>query len=350
MKKKLLLILSPLIFALIVFIVLLTFMTITDYNPKLNLDLNINQVAENEVSDEISVMTWNLGFAGLGKDSDFFMDGGEDVNPTREVFTTNMEDIIDTLKKNKVDIVFLQEVDRNSKRSYKTDMFEKISSEVFTQYSSSFATNYKVPYVFIPFPPIGKVHSGIATFTTFEMSSSKRIGFDINYSWPTRVLHLDRCLNVSRHPIQGSDKELVLINLHLSAYDDGGLRAEQLKVLKELITTEYDNGNYVVAGGDFNQQFPTIDNSKYPVVYPDNYLPNTIADDYLEADWNYAVSEDIPTYRLLNEVYNPETSQVGVIDGFITSPNIEITFVENLDLGFANSDHNPVVTTLRLKK
>lgn len=350
MKKKLLLVLSPLIFALVVFIVLLSFMTITDYNPELKLDLEINHVTESEVSNEISIMTWNLGFAGLGKNSDFFMDGGEDVNPTREDFDANIEGIVETLSKNKVDIVFLQEVDRNSKRSFKTDMYEKIRSKVYETYNSSFATNYKVPYVFIPYPPIGKVHSGIATFSTFVMSSSKRIGFDINYSWPTRVLHLDRCLIVSRHSIKGTDKELVLINLHLSAYDDGGLRAEQLRVLKELMTLEYDNGNYVVSGGDFNQQFPTIDNSKYPVVYPDNYLPNTIDDNYLDADWNYAVSEMTPTYRLLNEVYNEDTSQVGVIDGFITSPNIEVIYVENLDLGFENSDHNPVVAALRLKK
>ena len=41
------------------------------------------------------------------------------------------------------------------------------------------------------------------------------------FSWPTRIANLKRCLLVERIPIADSDKELVLVNLHLEAYDDG---------------------------------------------------------------------------------------------------------------------------------
>lgn len=327
---------------------LIGYMTIVDYEPELELDLEINENNSIQFGQEITVMTWNLGFAGLGADSDFFMDGGQDVNPSFEQFETNFEGIQETLAAYNLDAYFIQEIDRDSKRTHHVDMYQTISDQLFEQYNATFATNYKVPYVFIPWPPIGKVHSGIATFTKGEISSSKRIGFDINYSWPTKILHLDRCLIVTRHPVEGSSNELVLINLHLSAYDDGGLRAEQLKVLKEIMTNEYQAGNYVIAGGDFNQQFPTLDNTLYPVLFPDNYTPNTIEHDYLENGWSYAVSDSIPTYRLLNEVYNPTTSQMGVIDGFIVSPNVEVVEVENINLEFANSDHNPVVAKFKL--
>ena len=37
-----------------------------------------------------------------------------------------------------------------------------------------------------------------------------------------------------------------------------------------------------------------------------------------------------------------------MIDGFILSPNVTLESVETLDLGFANSDHNPVRISVEL--
>jgi hypothetical protein len=42
-------------------------------------------------------------------------------------------------------------------------------------------------------------------------------------------------------------------------------------------------------------------------------------------------------------------TQYYVIDGFILSPNVELKNVETMDLGFANSDHNPVLINVSLK-
>lgn len=43
-----------------------------------------------------------------------------------------------------------------------------------------------------------------------------------------------------------------------------------------------------------------------------------------------------------------ENTQYYVIDGFIISPNVELLDVETLDLGFENSDHNPVIISFSL--
>lgn len=49
-------------------------------------------------------------------------------------------------------------------------------------------------------------------------------------------------------------RELVLYNLHLSAYtSDGTIATEQLEMLCADMLAEYENGNYCVAGGDFNK-------------------------------------------------------------------------------------------------
>ena len=58
-----------------------------------------------------------------------------------------------------------------------------------------------------------------------------------------------------------------------------------------------------------------------------------------------------PTCRLLNRPYDPaedETTQFYVIDGFIISPNVRLDGVETVNLGFENSDHNPVKLSVSL--
>ena len=68
-----------------------------------------------------------------------------------------------------------------------------------------------------------------------------------------KLVDLDRCYSVHRIPVAGGG-ELVLYNLHLSAYtSDGTIAMEQLKLLLEDMQREYDAGNWCVAGGDFNK-------------------------------------------------------------------------------------------------
>ena len=46
------------------------------------------------------------------------------------------------------------------------------------------------------------------------------------------LFNLKRCLLIERLPIENSDKELVLINLHLEAYDEGEGKAKQTAIVK----------------------------------------------------------------------------------------------------------------------
>jgi len=50
----------------------------------------------------ITVMNWNIGYAGLGKDSDFVMDGGENLlPPSREIVEVNVKGINNILQTHK---------------------------------------------------------------------------------------------------------------------------------------------------------------------------------------------------------------------------------------------------------
>lgn len=57
-------------------------------------------------------------------------------------------------------------------------------------------------------------------------------------------MNLKCCLLVSRIPLADTDKELVVINLHLEAYDNGEGKEAQTRELLEVLRAERKQGNY----------------------------------------------------------------------------------------------------------
>ena len=65
------------------------------------------------------------------------------------------------------------------------------------------------------------------------------------------------------------------------------------------------------------------------------------------------MNEKVPSCRSLIEPYadaDKKDFQYYLIDGFIVSDNIKVSSIENQDLGFVVSDHNPVLLKLQLVK
>ncbi len=326
------------------------FLTVTEYNPKSEETLVISNEASKTLTagSALTVMTWNIGYGALGDNADFFMDGGSSVvTATEDRVNENMRAVIAEVEAIAPDVMFFQETDISSDRSHKIDEKELLT-KTFSDYETSFATNFKVSFVPYPIPPIGKVYSGILTQSAYAITSSTRLSLPVPFSWPVRIANLKRCLNVSRVPVEGTDQELVLINLHLEAYDSGEGKAQQTQQLAELIQTEIDQGNYVIAGGDFNQVFSSVDDSMYPTL-PDKWEAGEIDVNAFDSSLQFLMDTSAPTCRSLDQSLteadstDPEDFQYYMIDGFIVSSNIEVQSVETQDLEFVNSDHNPVV-------
>ena len=200
-------------------------------------------------------------------------------------------------------------------------------------------------------PPIGKVDSGIATASVFGVKSAERIQLPIPFSWPMRMANLKRCVTVSRIPVENSEKELVIFNLHLEAYDSGEGKIEQTKMLAKLIGAEAEKGNYVIAGGDFNQIFSNADKEAFKV-NDGMWTPGEIDTSAFGESFKFLMDESTPSCRSLDKAYkgaDKETFQYYLIDGFIVSGNIEVKTLKTLDLDFKYSDHNPVLLKAILK-
>ena len=222
--------------------------------------------------------------------------------------------------------------------------------DAFDGFSSTFAYNFKVAFHPYPIPPMGKIASGVMTLAEYKVESAERIQLPIPFKWPVSMLNLKRCLNVNRIPVEGGDKHLVLINLHLEAYDDGEGKIMQTAALKEFLEKEYAEGNYVIAGGDFNQIFSSEDADLFKA-QEGKWAPGVIDVSTFEDGWQFLMDERTPSCRSLDQPLigaDLDNFQYYLIDGFIVSENVKVSNLETKDLGFINSDHNPVVMEFTL--
>ena len=327
----------------------LIFYTVREYRPKsIELLETGNGTKSLSEGNSFSVLTYNTGYAALDKEEDFFMDGGSKVQPdTKDVVERNLAGISNILKEQAADFYFLQEVDIDAKRSFHIN--ERAYYEDALNMSSIYACNFKCDFVPYPVPPIGKVEAGLLTMTNYQVDSAKRIKLAESFSWPIETCNLKRCMLETRIPIEGTDKELVLINFHLEAYDSGEGKKIQSQMLADKLQEEYEAGNYVIAGGDFNQTFEGLDT--YKIHDTDSWVPGTVYEEDLPEGFDFAVADNAPTCRLLNGPYsgNYEDSQVYVIDGYIVSDNLRVDQVEVIDTDFEYADHQPVSLRVTLK-
>lgn len=332
-------------FLLICFLV---FYTTVEYKPK-NIDTidqyipitNIGDIplerlkAENIKKSSLTLISWNIGYGGMGKNMDYYFDGGKRVNPNEVEFNTNYRGILSFLAKNPANVTLLQEVDIKSQRSYFNDMATGILNVTGGQ--GYFSANYKNPYV--PFPlqsPIGKVHGGLFTSSKLAADLVQRIPLPTEQNWPRSLFDLKRNLLEMRIAYKG--KELIIVNVHNSAFDKGDIRQKQMEFIGKRYIEEYSKGNYVILGGDFNMVFPNTEIlGSYLKVNPiqmDNSL--------FPSNWNFVSDNKNLTNRDGAVAFNPSLSGMASIDGFILSPNVRLIESKVHNLGFEFSDHEPM--------
>lgn len=329
-----------------------------------NLELTVTGDGEEvQLGKDYTLLSYNVGFGSYSPYYTFFMDEGMMKDNTKTVGTygkgisyddvnKNVTGQASILKEQATDFMFLQEVDENSTRSYYINMRSRFE-ETFPQYSNIFASNFHTKYLIYPFnDPIGSIQSGLLTLSKYKATSAYRHSLPLSDSIISNLFDLDRCFSATYLPVSGSEKYLVLVNLHLSAYDEGGkVRAEQLKTLNAFLKSERDNGNYVIAGGDFNHcliadQFGSDDEAlnyfESNQVTPDWVKNSILHNSELTEGFTIQASINASTCRGADVVYEKGVTYTTVIDGFIVSDNVSVIEEGTIDTDYAYSDHNPV--------
>jgi endonuclease/exonuclease/phosphatase family metal-dependent hydrolase len=331
------------------FIGLIVYAFLSDYKPADKVTVAVTG-PPTILSDTaaLTLLTWNIGYCGLDRDMDFFYDGGTKVFTPRDQCIRNLASVGDFISKNdSIDFIFIQEIDKASKRSYYFNEYDSLSGKLYS-HKGFFAKNYDV--FFVPLPPaspMGKVLSGLSTFSKAIPTSSVRYSFPGKYGFPKQLFMLDRCFLVNRYPLSDG-RELIIINTHNEAFDKGNIRKMQMAYLKKFVLDEYDKKNYIITGGDWNQTPP-----EFKPVFANNKIDTTnlaISSDFLPSEWKWVYDNTNPSERNVVSAYSASATPTTIFDFFLISPNIEALSVRCVNLNFSNSDHNPVIIKVKLKK
>ena len=121
--------------------------------------------------DTLTILSWNIGYAGLGDNMDFFYDGGRRVRDSRERTARNLKEIVETISRVNPDIALLQEVDLDSRRSYRIREVDTLRA-AFPGYTLAFAYNYKVCWVPVRRAPSGRCPGRSSSRTTWIRSAA----------------------------------------------------------------------------------------------------------------------------------------------------------------------------------
>ena len=86
LKRVLRIIAWTVLFIIIFFVSFIVYITLTDYQPD---PIEIIIEKQNNIvklqKETFSIINWNIGYAGLGKEMDFFYDGGKGVRTTKDL-------------------------------------------------------------------------------------------------------------------------------------------------------------------------------------------------------------------------------------------------------------------------
>ena len=302
-----------------------------------------------EMEKEYRMVSFNIGFGAYEQDFGFFMDGGDRAWAwSKERLNKNLEKINAFIGKEEAEFFLIQEVDFDSTRTYHVDerpgLAAALSAKTYT-----FAQNWDSAFLFAPpTQPHGTARTGIMTFSDFHIESSLRRSLPLE-TGIMKIVDLDRCYSVNRIPT-ANGPELVVYNVHLSAYtSDGKIAEEQLRMMVADMQAEYNKGNFCIAGGDLNKDL-SGDAVKYFGTSAGDYtwaqpIPESIfMGSNVKLVFPYDETKKTPSCRNADGpwTHDPLTQYVLTVDGFLVTDNVEILKADVIDTDFMFSDHNPV--------
>lgn len=286
----------------------------------------------------LTLLQWNVGYAGLGKDADFKADGGKRIlPPSKQSVDRNLGGITNRLKSLEADIYLFQELARPGMLTYGRDVVAQVGAALpGTLMMFSADIDHGLPRL--------KHGLGVASRVGLEGQKLVRLPDEpkLMAGFVARRYHVQVLdLRVENEP-------WTLIHLHLSAFDSGSVRDAQFQAVLKLAEEAYGRGHHVVVLGDWNMRFaPT--QFPYTADPAAQFWIRDLPRSQIPSGWHLVFDPRTPSVRTNEQAYVAGRNYTTIIDGALVSPDVEVVSVTTSDTGFVDTDHQPVRYVLRAK-
>lgn len=202
--------------------------------------------AREQAGERIRVATWNIHFAVGPTHDDARRFGADHVRAT-------LSQIAQVLNDAQVDVVALQEVDRDSLRTGHVDQLEVLREATGLRHAS-FATTWDAAW--IPYPPdaplkqqYGRMWSGQAVLSRFPILTQRRHALPQpkRFGRMYNRFYLHRCIQEVTLDL-GAGRRMTVLNSHLEPFDKANRRGQGRALSRVMART----GGLAVSLGDLN--------------------------------------------------------------------------------------------------
>jgi endonuclease/exonuclease/phosphatase family metal-dependent hydrolase len=208
----------------------------------------------------INMMTWNVRF-GIGRSS-FWGDAcGTKTIYTQDEVRFFLDSIIEKINTLKPDILNIQELDLDSKRTSYLNELQYILDRTYFNYAY-YGSIWRSE--FVPVGGLGKIELGLATFSRWPLKDAKRVQLALrdDQDAVTQKMYLRYCYVKGEVEIPGF-KPFTVLNIHSLAFTNDDTKQKQMKqVLAELDQLDAAGKTFVI-GGDFNNLPPNATKIDY---------------------------------------------------------------------------------------
>lgn len=305
---------------------------LTNYSNGRVINLNLNEqkafIDHKANPKELRVLTWNIGyFYGLGSEGTAYYP--KEFN----YYQKRLESAVRLIKKEDIDLVFLQEVDFNSGRTHFVDQLKEMAKALkfsYIAYAPSWEANY-IPYPYWPVTRhFGKIQSGGGIISRYPIKSNKikLLNKPRSNSWWYNYFYLYRYIQKAK--IAFGTRELIAYNVHLEAFDKKN-RYEQLEKLLE------EKNSIDLLAGDFNLIPNNAKKRSHFAGYPE--------DDYINDQSFEKLTQLGLSFSNLTDLTFPAHRPDRKLD-YVLFNNQKLKVKESRVLNAVESDHLPVLSIL----
>jgi endonuclease/exonuclease/phosphatase family metal-dependent hydrolase len=209
--------------------------------------------------DTLTVVTWNIRF-GIGRAEWFGDSCGELVLFDTDEIQDGLELLAAKITAMGADILLLQEVDTDSKRSAYVDQVQWLLDNTEFNYGV-YASMWEVQ--FVPSDGLGRVNTGNAILSHWPLSEAERIQLSLRGDQDalTRAFYVRR--NVLRAKVNYPGSPFWAVDIHASAFSNDDTKQKQYLEFKAVLDELNAQGENFVAGGDLNELPPGAAKNNY---------------------------------------------------------------------------------------